>query len=183
METYISYHVSEDGNARQCYAPPGECPLAKRLGVDLPHFRTKQEAQQWYEDNHDDDLFPVYTTPGLIVQDFEEGIKTDEYGQQVSHDTLTDLEMRAIDAMDDNERVIAAHQEKVARGVDTYSIYNEPDVDFYVEGYLDMHAYRQAFLNGDYDEARRVFARAAISAYNIDNSVHLSVDDLVDRVR
>lgn len=51
------YHVSEDGNARVCDAEEGNCPF----GSDTPHFKTKKEAQSYYESTQDSFL-PVLKT-------------------------------------------------------------------------------------------------------------------------
>lgn len=39
------FHINDNGDAKQCSAEEGNCPF----GADAPHFDTKKEAQQHYE--------------------------------------------------------------------------------------------------------------------------------------
>lgn len=187
MESHISYHVSGDGEPRQCYAPPGECPVARKMGMpDLPHFQTIQEARLWYENNNEEDLFPTIVSPGLLVNDLDDAFeveRVDENGDPLMDNSITMAEAEAMNALEIAEASIEEHQIAVSNGENPYKLYNMPQADDMAESYIDWKEYRDAFLNGDYDKARLVHARAVATAYEAFGPIYMSPEELVETVR
>jgi len=168
----MRYHISDDGEARPCDAPPGKCPIDNGFG----HYESEEEAQKAYEDFNYDKLF---TDHSLIMNEVDS-----EFDYDSSSDEMSLAESVVIDDLKYIETRIQEHQENVSNGVPISKLddWHQVELGAEYEG-LEPSALARAWDRQDYDSVRMQYARALSYANNFTGEISMTPDELIMQAR
>lgn len=162
------YHVSDDGESRQCSATIEECQYGE-------HFGTVEEARERYESLNEDKLFAEH----------EKLINTVDHERMIDPDDIEDHgytfeEGMVIDHIEDMREYVEGFQRDVAQGYKEDGRIGPMPVAS-CNNYLDKEEAQEALRRRDYDSFIRLHAIAATHAYGQEpGMIRFSADEFVN---